>query len=72
MERRTPDSDCAGDQPGPDHVPKIERQTCGGGFSAGHAALPRSRTLPLAYRFGLNRTCPPPVVISLTLGGELG
>ena len=30
------------------------------------------QTMPFAYRFGLNLTLPPPVVINLTFGGLIG
>lgn len=30
------------------------------------------QTFPFLYKFGLNLTCPPPVVISLTRGGRIG
>ena len=30
------------------------------------------QTLPSLYKFGLKRTCPYPVVIRLTFGGQLG
>lgn len=44
------------------------------GDQAGPVHVPRidKHTLPSRYRFGLKRTVPPPVVISLTIGGLIG
>lgn len=38
----------------------------------GHVPKSDKQTLPLAYRLGLNRIDPPPVVRRYTLGGQLG
>ena len=37
-----------------------------------HVLSKDKQTLPQLYRFGLNRTLPPPVVCRLTRGGVLG
>ena len=74
METRTLRRDWAAVHPGPDHV--LERNVnsthnytimCGL-YDRTYPIILR-QTFPFMYKFGLNRTVPPPVVNNLTLGG---